>query len=333
MEYQKERKRPIPLNKANLYSQDDAFDLRQLGAMHSKHLGLDVDLLEKSIAIGKGSHGSVYKAYDKENKRTVAVKTVEAMSKDDVQILQLESENMVKCDHPNIVSCYGIQFKGTTMYIAMEYMDIGPLNRIIQFKKRLHENILGYIAYQVLKGLVYLHKFQHIVHRDLKPSNLLINSEGEIKIADFGVSGKVKATEDNKRTWIGTALYMSPERIEGKDYTTNSDVWSLGLIIWECAVGYFPYFVNNQKPVNLNILSLRNLIVDYDIPKFPSDFSDKFQDFLRVCLKKNKEERARSFELLEHPFVRKFKNEGTEKFKKWVELAVQEIIMMSEHKR
>lgn len=333
MDPSKDRRRPMPLNKAKLNSQDDHFDLRQLGAVQPKHLEFDIDRLEKSTTIGKGSHGKVFKAYDKDNKRTVAVKMVEAMSKDDVQILQLESENMVKCDHPNIVSCYGIQFKDTTMFIAMEYMDIGPLSRIIQYKKKLHENILGYIAYQVLKGLVYLHKFQHIVHRDLKPSNLLINSEGEIKIADFGVSGKVKATEDNKRTWIGTALYMSPERIEGKDYTSNSDVWSLGLIIWECAVGYFPYFINNQKPTNLNILSLRNLIVDYEIPKFPSEFSPNFQDFLSRCLRKDKQQRAWSFELLEHPFVRKFKNEGTDKFKKWVELAVQEIIMMSEQKR
>lgn len=327
------RRRFAPLNKVKLTTPDEHFDLRQLGAVQPKHLEFDVDALEMSTAIGKGSHGKVYKAYDKMHKRIVALKMVEAMSKDDVAILQLESENMVKCDHPNIVRCYGIQFKDTTMYIAMEYMDIGPLSRIIQYKKSLHENILGYIAYQVLKGLVYLHKFQHIVHRDLKPSNLLINSEGEIKIADFGVSGKVKATEDNKRTWIGTALYMSPERIEGKDYTTNSDVWSLGLIIWECAIGYFPYFENNQKPTNLNILSLRNLIVEYDTPKFPNEFSPNFRDFLTLCLKKDKNQRAKSFELLEHPFVRKFKNEGTEKFKKWVEFAVQEIIMMSEHKR
>ena len=330
MQKPKERKRPTPLNKTKLHEEDDKFDLKKLNDVTPNNYDLNVDLLEKSTTIGKGSHGKVFKAYDRKNKRVVAVKMVEAMSKDDVQILQLECENMTKCDHPNIVRCYGIQFKGTTMFIGMEYMDVGPLSRIIQYKKKLHENILGYIAYQVLKGLVYLHKFQHIVHRDLKPSNLLLNSEGEIKIADFGVSGRVKATEDNKRTWIGTALYMSPERIEGKDYTTNSDVWSLGLIIWECAIGYFPYFVNNQKPNNFNILSLRNLIVDYDIPKFPESFSDKFKDFLSCCLRRKKEERARSFELLDHPFIRKFKNENTDKFKKWLELTVQEIILMTQ---
>lgn len=80
-----------------------------------------------------------------------------------------------------------------------------------------------------------------VIHRDIKPSNLLINSEGEIKIADFGVSGKIENTTDFRDTWVGTAIYMSPERFSGEKYNFDTDIWSLGLTIVECALGRYPY--------------------------------------------------------------------------------------------
>ena len=87
----------------------------------------------------------------------------------------------------------------------------------------------------------YLHKKLKVIHRDIKPSNLLINSSGQIKIADFGVSGKMAHTNDYKNSWVGTLMYMSPERFKGENYGSNTDIWSLGLTIMECALGYYPY--------------------------------------------------------------------------------------------
>ena len=94
---------------------------------------------------------------------------------------------------------------------------------------------------QVLKGLDYLHRKMKVIHRDIKPSNLLLNSKGQIKIADFGVSGKMLHTNDSKSSWVGTLMYMSPERFRGEHYNANTDIWSLGLTIMECALGYYPY--------------------------------------------------------------------------------------------
>ena len=91
-------------------------------------------------------------------------------------------------------------------------------------------------ASQVLKGLAYLHK-EHIIHRDIKPSNLLINRAGELKIADFGVSGKLANSVADCASWVGTVTYMSPERIQGQRYTVDCDIWSLGLSLVECAEG------------------------------------------------------------------------------------------------
>jgi mitogen-activated protein kinase kinase 1 len=125
----------------------------------------------------------------------------------------------------------------------MEYMDLGTLEDLIVPNSNFAEGPLGQISYQILKGLEYLHKVKHIVHRDIKPSNILINSNGEVKLADFGVSATIKSTVDNRTTFIGTARYMSLERLKGETYPPNSDVWSVGLSILECALGIFPYYV------------------------------------------------------------------------------------------
>jgi serine/threonine protein kinase len=88
-------------------------------------------------------------------------------------------------------------------------MDKGSLAGILKTVKTLSEPILGMITYQVLKGLEYLHKQLKVIHRDIKPSNLLLNSEGQVKIADFGVSGKIDSTFECRETWVGTLPYMS----------------------------------------------------------------------------------------------------------------------------
>jgi len=80
-----------------------------------------------------------------------------------------------------------------------------------------------------------------VIHRDIKPSNILLNKKGQVKIADFGVSGQIEGTYDCRSTWVGTAKYMSPERFSGESYFSDTDIWSLGLILCECANGRFPY--------------------------------------------------------------------------------------------
>ena len=109
----------------------------------------------------------------------------------------------------------------------MEYMDLGTLGDILKQCGQIPEVMLGLIAFQVhsypynskvLNGLEYLHKTIKLIHRDIKPSNLLVNSNGVVKISDFGVSGQLMNSRDQRSTWIGTVTYMSPERLRGGKY-------------------------------------------------------------------------------------------------------------------
>lgn len=96
------------------------------------------------------------------------------------------------------------------------------------------------IAYQILEGLNYLHKDLKIIHRDIKPGNILVNSNGDIKIGDLGICGKLEHTTDVTNSWVGTTIYMSPERLNESSYSFSTDIWSLGLTLIELRTGVHP---------------------------------------------------------------------------------------------
>jgi len=135
-------------------------------------------------------------------------------------------------------------YKDAYLSFILEYMDLGTIADIIERSGPIPERILAKISREVLLGLGYLHKM-HVIHRDIKPQNILLNSSGEIKITDFGVSGEIAHTASFARTFVGTIQYMSPARIKGALHSTKSDIWSLGLVILECALGKYPY--NSQE--------------------------------------------------------------------------------------
>lgn len=95
------------------------------------------------------------------------------------------------------------------VHIALEYMDAGSLADVIKEVGQVPEQIIGMITIQILRGLEYLHKTKKVIHRDIKPSNILLNKKGQVKIADFGVSGQMENTFDCMSSWVGTVLYMS----------------------------------------------------------------------------------------------------------------------------
>jgi len=181
-------------------------------------------------------------------------------------------------------------------------MDGGSLIEVIHRVKKLPEDVIGKITIQVLKGLEYLHKKLHLIHRDIKPHNLLLSKSGDVKISDFGVSGQLAHTLSKAASWVGTVTYMSPDRIGGTSYSYDSDIWSLGLSLVECALGYFPYI--NEGNRALGFWDLMAFIVQSPPPKLPEgQFSKEFCSFIELCLQKKPEDRCSATTLLKHPWL------------------------------
>lgn len=172
-------------------------------------------------------------------------------------------------------------------------------------------DVLGKIAEAVLGGLKYLYLAHRIMHRDIKPSNVLINSKGQIKLCDFGVSNELENSIAD--TFVGTGTYMAPERIQGAQYTVRSDVWSVGLTMMELAVGKFPFTMGGEDGDDeeeaagpQGILDLLQQIVLEPAPKLPKSdaFPQILEDFIAKCLMKNPEQRPTPQELYDtDPFL------------------------------
>lgn len=130
-----------------------------------------------------------------------------------------------------------------TLSLVLEHMDAGSLQDLIDSGTLLEEGVIANVAYRVLKGLSFLHA-NRLLHRDVKPSNLLINRRGEVKISDFGVACRLNGTDPKATAYLGTLMYMAPERITSQEYSYASDIWSFGLSVLTCALGHYPW--NNR---------------------------------------------------------------------------------------
>lgn len=169
---------------------------------------------------------------------------------DDAKFAQIvmELDILHRCVSHFIIDFYGAFFQEGSVYICLEYMDGGSIDKL--YGDGVPESVLRKITLSTVMGLKYLKDEHNIIHRDVKPTNILVNSKGQVKICDFGVSGNLVASM--ARTNIGCQSYMAPERISGGgiaaagapstgSYSVQSDIWSLGLTIIECALGRYPY--------------------------------------------------------------------------------------------
>lgn len=161
----------------------------------------------------------------------------------------MELDILHRCVSPYIIDFYGAFFQEGAVYICIEFMDGGSIDKI--YGDGIPENVLKKITYATTMGLKELKDVHNIIHRDVKPTNILVNTHGQVKICDFGVSGNLVASI--AKTNIGCQSYMAPERISGGGvaqaganpgggtYSVQSDIWSLGLTVIECAMGRYPY--------------------------------------------------------------------------------------------
>ncbi|KAK6944788.1 Protein kinase domain [Dillenia turbinata] len=266
----------------------------------------DIDLIK---VIGKGSSGIVQLVQHKWTGQFFALKVIQMNVEESArrQIVQeLKINQSSQC--PYVVVYYQSFYENGAISIILEYMDGGSLADFLRKVRTIPEPYLAAICKQVLMGLVYLHHEKHIIHRDVKPSNLLINHRGEVKITDFGVSAVLKSTSGQANTFVGTYNYMSPERISGGSYGYKSDIWSLGLVLLQCATGCFPYSPPEGEEWR-GFYELMVAIVDQPTPTAPTDqFSPEFCSFISACIQKNPRDRQPAIDLLRHPFINMYKD-------------------------
>jgi mitogen-activated protein kinase kinase len=170
------------------------------------------------------------------------------------------------------------------------------LDQISKIYGPIQVDVLGKIALSIVGGINYLYSKHRIMHRDVQPADILVNLNGEIKLYNFGMSSQLQHSV--AETFVGTATYMSPERIQGEKYTIKSDVWSVGMTLLELATGSFP-FVNDRSDV-VETLALLEWIVMEPSPKLPESeaFPKVMAEMIDRCLMKNPQDRPRPQELL-----------------------------------
>ncbi|XP_074900758.1 dual specificity mitogen-activated protein kinase kinase 5 isoform X1 [Buteo buteo] len=225
--------------------------------------------------LGHGNGGTVYKAYHVPSGKILAVKVIPLDITLELQKqIMSELEILYKCDSSYIIGFYGAFFVENRISLCTEFMDGGSLD----VYRKIPEHVLGRIAVAVVKGLTYLWSLK-ILHRDVKPSNMLVNTRGQVKLCDFGVSTQL--VNSIAKTYVGTNAYMAPERISGEQYGIHSDVWSLGISFMELALGRFPYPQIQKNQGSLMPLQLLQCIVDEESPVLPAgEFSEPFVHFI-----------------------------------------------------
>jgi len=243
--------------------------------------------------LGKGGMGKVYKALDKEIKAKVALKLIRpevAADKNTIERFRNELKMARDIAHKNVCRMYDLNKEGGSYYITMEYVRGEDLKRLIRKVGQFSAGKTISIAKQVCDGLAEAHRLG-VVHRDVKAKNIMVDEEGNARIMDFGIARSVTGKGiTGAGVMIGTPEYMSPEQVEGKAVDQRSDIYSLGVILYEMVTGRIPF--EGDTPLSIAVKHKT------EAPQEPRELNAQIpEDLNRVilrCMEKNKEKRYQS---------------------------------------
>ncbi|XP_061101935.1 serine/threonine-protein kinase PAK 6 [Conger conger] len=252
--------------------------------------------LENFVKIGEGSTGVVCIAREKHSGRQVAVKMMDLRKQQRRELLFNEVVIMRDYQHKNVVEMYKSALVEEELWVIMEYLQGGALTNIVS-ETRLNEEQIATVCEAVLQALAYLHS-QGVIHRDIKSDSILLTLDGRIKLSDFGFCAQISKDIPKRKSLVGTPYWMAPEVISKTPYSTEVDMWSLGIMVVEMVDGEPPYF--SEAPV-----AAMKRLRDEPAPTVRNTHkvSPMLKDFLDRMLTRDPLERASATDLLEHPFL------------------------------
>ena len=258
--------------------------------MIGKVLGGRYEIIEK---IGGGGMAIVYKAKCRLLNRYVAIKVLRDEFTNDEEFIKRfrhESQAAASLSHPNIVSIYDVGSEGNIYYIVMEYIKGKTLKEIIHEKGKLSpEETIDY-SIQIAEALQHAHN-NHIIHRDIKPHNIMVTEDGRVKVTDFGIARAVTSTTmTNTSSVIGSVHYFSPEQARGKYTDEKSDIYSLGIVMYEMITGKVPF--EGESPISIALKHVEEEIIP---PRgVDSSVPENIDFIIRKCVRKNPIERYKN---------------------------------------
>ncbi|XP_056312534.1 STE20-like kinase b [Danio aesculapii] len=253
--------------------------------------------------LGDGAFGKVFKAQNKQTGIFAAAKVIDTKTEDELEDYMVEIDILASCDHHNIVKLLDAFYYESKLWILIEFCAGGAVDAVmLELERPLTEPQIRVVCKQTLDALLYLHD-NKVIHRDLKAGNILLTLDGDVKLADFGVSAKNTKTVQRRDSFIGTPYWMAPEVVmcetsKDRPYDYKADIWSLGITLIELAQIEPPNHEMNPMRVLLKIAKAEPPTLLQ-----PSKWSPEFRDFLKHALDKNVDNRWSTAQLLQHPFV------------------------------
>ncbi|XP_078440936.1 LOW QUALITY PROTEIN: mitogen-activated protein kinase kinase kinase 3 [Wolffia australiana] len=257
---------------------------------------------KKGRLLGKGTFGHVFLGFNSESGQMCAIKEVKVIAddKDSKECLKQLSQEILllsHLSHPNIVQYYGSELDDDTLSVYLEYVSGGSIYKLLREYGPFSEPVIRSYAAQILSGLAYLHG-RDTVHRDVKGANILVDPNGVVKLADFGMAKHI-SSHNSIHSFKGSPYWMAPEVImTSNGYNLSVDIWSFGCTIIEMATSKPPWCQYE------GVAAIFKIVNSKDVPEIPSHLSGEAREFLRLCLQRDPAARPTAVQLMDHPFVR-----------------------------
>ncbi|TKY73834.1 Mitogen-activated protein kinase kinase kinase YODA [Spatholobus suberectus] len=292
---------PLPLPPGSPTSPSSSLSNTRANGM-TEHPTGNLSKWKKGKLLGRGTFGHVYLGFNSDSGHLCAIKEVRVVcddqtSKECLKQLNQEINLLSQLSHPNIVQYYGSDLGEEALSVYLEYVSGGSIHKLLQEYGTFKEPVIQNYTRQIVSGLSYLHG-RNTVHRDIKGANILVDPNGEIKLADFGMAKHINASA-SMLSFKGSPYWMAPEVVMNTNgYGLSVDIWSLGCTILEMATSKPPW---SQYEGVAAIFKIGN---SKDMPEIPDHLSSEAKNFIQQCLQRDPSARPTAQMLLDHPFIR-----------------------------